>query len=104
MYYKIIQFQDDEEVTGCRRACNQTIFEVEELQQPITQHYGPGGSDDATLYFYVYNSFETAEEYLLFDGNAIISAVGGSLGLFLGFSCLTMLTLLGQKLASLCRN
>ncbi len=28
------------------------------------------------------------EEYELFDANEIVSAVGGSLGLFLGFSCL----------------
>ena len=31
------------------------------------------------------------EEYLLMDLNAIVSAVGGSLGLFLGFSCLQIL-------------
>ena len=30
------------------------------------------------------------EEYRLFDLNAILSALGGSLGLFVGFSCLDM--------------
>jgi hypothetical protein len=37
------------------------------------------------------------EEYLLFDFNAIVSAVGGSLGLFLGFSCLDFLLRLLAK-------
>jgi hypothetical protein len=29
----------------------------------------------------------TTQEVLLYDFNAIVSAIGGSLGLFLGFSC-----------------
>ncbi len=34
------------------------------------------------------NDVIVLEEYLLYDFNDIIAAVGGSLGLFLGFSCL----------------
>ena len=34
------------------------------------------------------SSVSVEEEYELFDANEIVSAVGGSLGLFLGFSCL----------------
>ena len=37
--------------------------------------------------FYTDMAVPTHEEYLLYDFNAIVSAVGGSLGLFLGFSC-----------------
>eukprot|EP00095_Tigriopus_kingsejongensis_P001274 maker-scaffold149_size310270-snap-gene-2.22 protein:Tk01274 transcript:maker-scaffold149_size310270-snap-gene-2.22-mRNA-1 annotation:"pickpocket protein 28-like" len=38
------------------------------------------------------------EEYKLYDINAIIAAVGGSLGLFLGFSCRGFLMSLIQRL------
>ena len=40
------------------------------------------------------------EEYLLYDLNAIVSAVGGSLGLFLGFSCYELVKTCLKKLAS----
>ncbi len=44
------------------------------------------------IYFYWENlDVLVEEEYLLMDFNAIVSAVGGSLGLFLGFSCLDFL-------------
>ena len=32
-------------------------------------------------------TIETTTEYYLYDFPAIVSAVGGNLGLFLGFSC-----------------
>ena len=38
------------------------------------------------------------EEYLLMDLNAIVSAIGGSLGLFLGFSWLQVLLQIIQKI------
>ena len=31
------------------------------------------------------------EEYFIFDRSALLSAVGGGLGLFLGFSCYSLL-------------
>ena len=37
---------------------------------------------------------ELRKEYVLFDLNAIVASVGGSMGLFLGFSCLGMGTYL----------
>ncbi len=37
--------------------------------------------------FYQTTQATLYREYLLFDESAIVSAVGGSLGLFLGFSC-----------------
>ena len=36
---------------------------------------------------YASHKVKMEEEYLLMGANAIISATGGSLGLFLGFSC-----------------
>ena len=37
------------------------------------------------------------EQYLIYDGPAIISAVGGGLGLFLGFSCFSVAKTLFAK-------
>ncbi len=53
-----------------------------------TYELTPPPKDSVRLYLF-YLSTRTAlyREYLLFDGSAIVSAVGGSLGLFLGFSC-----------------
>ena len=47
------------------------------------------------------------EEYLLFDFNAIVSSVGGSLGLFIGFSFLqcAMSTFgLTEKTCKMCKG
>ena len=32
--------------------------------------------------------YELREEYILFDSNSVVASIGGSLGMFLGFSCL----------------
>ena len=47
-------------------------------------------SEDGTSFVYLFYQnlvVPIEEEYLLFDFNSIVSAVGGSLSLFLGFSC-----------------
>lgn len=51
----------------------------------------------------LYMFFETAdtlvsEEYLIYDLNNIVASVGGSLGLFLGFSCLQFVNFVIEKL------
>ncbi len=54
----------------------------------------PSGSnlEHHVLYVHFPSTFETLyKEFYIYDGNAIISAVGGALGLFLGFSCLSLL-------------
>ncbi len=45
---------------------------------------------------------EVQEELLIFDFNAILSAVGGSLGLFLGFSFLDYLSYIFEVLSVKC--
>ena len=42
---------------------------------------------------------ETEEQILIYDFTAIIAGVGGSLGLFLGFSCLQAVEPVLDKLA-----
>jgi hypothetical protein len=44
------------------------------------------------------------EEYLLYDFNAIISAVGGNLGLFVGFSCLSFVEIITVKIYSIIKS
>ena len=47
---------------------------------------------------------ELEEQVLLFDFSAIVAGVGGSLGLFLGFSCLEVLQPLLNHIASFFRR
>ncbi len=54
----------------------------------------PSGSNLAHHVVYVHfpSTFETLlKEYYIYDEVAIVSAVGGALGLFLGFSCLSVM-------------
>ena len=37
--------------------------------------------------YYAQTEVQVKEEFLIYDLNAIVAAIGGSLGLFLGFSC-----------------
>ena len=47
---------------------------------------------------------ETEEQILIYDFSAIVAAVGGSLGLFLGFSCLQALDPIIDKAMRVIRN
>ena len=50
---------------------------------------GSAEGDDKTIFYakYASSKVKIEEEYSLMGANAIVSATGGSLGLFLGFSC-----------------
>ena len=50
--------------------------------------------------FYASPKVKIEEEYVLMGGNAIISATGGSLGLFLGLSCYGVAWTIVEKLES----
>ncbi len=48
------------------------------------------GSFDSDIYItYPLNRVAMYQEYLVYDDTAIVASVGGGLGLFLGFSCLS---------------
>jgi hypothetical protein len=51
-----------------------------------------GYAKGVMLVYLLYDStiVQKSEEMLLYDTPALLSAVGGSLGLFLGFSCITV--------------
>ena len=59
---------------------------------------------NTTILFAKYNTqkVKIEEEYTLMGANAIISATGGSLGLFLGLSCYGVVWKLVQKLVRAC--
>ena len=64
----------------------------------LDRHIWQSGEDFSQFqkFVKVFVRFETnevmlLEEYLVYDFNDIVAAVGGSLGLFLGFSCLQVI-------------
>ena len=59
---------------------------------------------NTTILFAKYNTqkVKIEEEYTLMGANAIISATGGSLGLFLGLSCYGVVWKIVQKLVRAC--
>ncbi len=72
--------------TGCQRSCRYTRFTADK-RLDVTKNLG-----NKTFIFVYYHTTRVMvyEDYLLFDFGSIVSAVGGSLGLFLGFSCWQM--------------
>ena len=99
----ITVFIDVPEVTDCKKPCseNQYIFQqrwVNCVSWTYTANWTNVSvredrttvSEDGTSFVYLFYQnlvVPIEEEYLLFDFNSIVSAVGGSLSLFLGFSC-----------------
>lgn len=69
------------ELVGCELPCKETHFKVNTDRE---DRYRRG---DVKI-FYPKNDVFVWEEYLVYDLNAIVSGVGGSMGLFLGFSFL----------------
>ena len=67
----------------------------------ITQLEAAGDPDKVTLLlYYPRNIVKHSQEYYLYDLNSMISSVGGSLGLFLGFAIYNVLDCAVKKLAS----
>ena len=83
-YFRTIYtLQDRSDITGCATSCLREIHEVN-VMEDFTRNLG-----NKTDFFVFYGSttVQVDTEYVLFDANAIVASVGGSLGLFLGFSC-----------------
>ena len=84
MYYNVVVHLDLPGVTGCGYPCRETEYQV----VPRRDASILGRDNIACLFvYYKTTTLKIFDEYLLYDTNAIISAIGGSLGLFLGFSC-----------------
>ena len=79
---KVLKTDPEEMNVQCPQSCTHISYkiQVKSLPQDMTQHA-------ILLMYYTSNGYLLFEEYLVFDEIAIIVALGGSLGLFLGFSC-----------------
>ncbi len=94
--HDIYRAVENPQLTGCPKSCRQTSYRPDLTVQPSSTYYDLGKTG---LFIYMSGSVETVEEYLLFDASEIITAVGGSLGLFLGFSCLSVISYFGSLFA-----
>ncbi len=73
----------DSKSTGCLRPCRSVDYALKFTDNGYFDY------SSAVVWFEVWSTdVAVTEEYLIVDLNDILSAVGGSLGLFLGFSCL----------------
>jgi len=83
-------------IISCPELCSADLFTLSENENPIFSEK----SENVTEVYLSWDDLDVLieEEYLLLDFNAIVSAVGGSLGLFLGFSCLDFLLKLLSKI------
>ena len=85
LYHKIFRAPiDSPAVTGCQESCTKTSYQMDFRADPSQL-----GNINNSHVFLLYDQTDinVREEVLLFDFGAILAAVGGSLGLFLGFSC-----------------
>ena len=72
---------------GCPIMCQEVRYDIR-VSQLGENAMSAGISGVSGVYAaYASSKIKIEEEYLLMGGTAIISATGGSLGLFLGFSC-----------------
>ena len=81
---------------NCINSCIERSYEVE------SKHFESKSKQVAILVLsYQSNTMTVLEEYLVFDLVAIISAIGGNLGLFLGFSFFQCCTSMASKICTL---
>jgi len=87
-------------ISSCPEPCTTEHIHLKQKVNPFFRE------NHTEIYLYWENlDILIEEEYLLMDLNAVVSAVGGSLGLFLGFSCLHfLLSLLSRIELSLCQH
>jgi hypothetical protein len=86
LYSNVIVYIDQQWAHKCKDACLKKIWSKAEREDPFPWY--PGNPKSKTYLFYVSTKYALEEEYPLFDFNAIVASLGGSLGLFLGFSFL----------------
>ena len=82
--HNVTQFMLHEQATGCKGPCINMQLSYKRL---IYMQLKTLVNRSNIAIYYENTDTIVSEEMLLYDLNSIVSAVGGSLGLFLGFSC-----------------
>ncbi len=81
-------------LTGCLNPCHYWTYAVTtNLFSSRVARSLSGSTTPYTVMWFTYlsNMVEEHEEYEVYDFSGIVAALGGSLGLFLGFSCFSCL-------------
>ncbi len=97
-YRRILEAHIDPQATGCPVPCKQVRYKAS-LREDSSRYLG--NLTSVSLYFKTSHVI-AYEEYLLYDLNTIVAAVGGSLGLFLGFSCWHCMVLVVDRWTKFC--
>ena len=93
-----VMSKTERRIPSCPQPCTTDHISLTQKENPFF-----GNSNQTVLYFYWDNlDVLVEEEYLLMDWNAIVAAIGGSLGLFLGFSCLDFLLKFLSQIELMC--
>ena len=77
----------------CQKSCKSTQY-IATILNPIPLRYLPYNSNHsfALSYTFAKNELDVKQEYLIVDAITMIGSVGGTLGLFIGFSFVTCLS------------
>lgn len=92
----------------CRVSCRMKYHQV--TVTPFTDLPGdPWNSTERNDGIDVFPHFESSlvilnEQYVVYDLPSFVSAVGGGLGLFLGFSCLSIFTRVAEAITEAIKN
>ncbi len=89
----IIERLHDQRLTGCPKRCKETTYQIKTLKLPISF----SSANESYLYLMSEMRSQYGEEVLMYDFNNIVSAMGGSLGLFLGISFYSVVAILAPK-------
>ncbi|XP_059096261.1 uncharacterized protein LOC131890839 isoform X2 [Tigriopus californicus] len=82
-------------VTGCLRPCHLHGYHVD-LKQIVA---GNGFNGSGIIYYFSTTNIQVTKESWLYDSNNLVGEVGGSLGLFLGASLLSIFELVPSVLS-----
>ncbi len=86
---------------GCRIPCESVEYTVTKSLMGRNACRSPAESGCIVYVFFDRNRIREEKEYRLMDASAIVSATGGSLGLFLGFSFYGSAVYVGQAITQL---
>ena len=76
----------------CQRSCKQTDFYAKVSGTNAIPKFWPEGMDNEVCFGFATTIVKVDEEYLIYGFADMVGSVGGSLGLFLGFSFLDQLS------------